>query len=152
MRQGALLAVAIAALKPKQRAPPVTFQLFGRTIDIHNNRSYARMTATFPERSLLVLTKENPIRKAAVLLTQATLFERLILLVILFNCITLSMFSNREGFDDTALGKALATCELAWLAVFTVEAVAKIIAMGLVLEEGSYMRDGEQHTDSWSCL
>jgi hypothetical protein len=71
------------------------------------------------------------------------LFEWFALLMILGNCVTLAMYSNKPGFEDSSLGKALRSCDLMFLAFFTFEMVVKIIALGLVQGPNTYLRNGE---------
>lgn len=57
------------------------------------------------------------------------------LLVILFNSFTLAMDDPTTNNDNNA------TQELALLLIYTVEMVIKIVGLGFVLNEGSYLRD-----------
>lgn len=102
------------------------------------------VTLTYPEYSLLLLHKTNPLRKACVYTISTTWFDRFILLMILGNCITLALSSNRQGFAATQLGYVLDKFEYLWISVFTAEMVLKVLAMGFVLRPGTYLRDGEQ--------
>ncbi|KXZ52368.1 hypothetical protein GPECTOR_9g412 [Gonium pectorale] len=52
------------------------------------------------------------------------------------------MSSNRQDFEDTTLGSTLNKFEFLWVAIFTVEALLKIVSMGFALAPGTYLRDG----------
>ncbi len=56
---------------------------------------------TLPERSWYILGRKSRIRRWTVLAVKSKLFERLVLLVILGNCVALAMDSQRPGFDTT---------------------------------------------------
>lgn len=102
------------------------------------------IVAQVPARSLFVFTTDNPIRKALLYIVTNKLFEWFMLACILGNCITLAMSINRPGFSESARGEGLAVAEFVWLGIFTVEMLAKIVSFGFVLEEGTYLRNGEE--------
>ena len=52
------------------------------------------------------------------------------------------MYSHKPGFDQTKLAQVLNNAEYAFLGVFGTEMVLKIIAMGLVMDPGTYLRNG----------
>eukprot|EP00198_Chlamydomonas_reinhardtii_P012138 XP_001701475.1 voltage-gated Ca2+ channel, alpha subunit [Chlamydomonas reinhardtii] len=97
---------------------------------------------TYPEYSLLFLRKSNFVRKWCVYTTHTRVFEWTILAAIIANCVTLAVSSNRQDFDETPLGRTLVNLEYLWVAIFTTEALLKIVAMGFVLAPGTYLRDG----------
>ena len=49
------------------------------------------------------LTKDNKLRRAAIILMRSVGFDRFILLVILANMIVMTMQSNQPGFNNTKL-------------------------------------------------
>eukprot|EP00879_Flechtneria_rotunda_P011778 GHRR01012305.1.p1 GENE.GHRR01012305.1~~GHRR01012305.1.p1 ORF type:complete len:220 (+),score=63.19 GHRR01012305.1:823-1482(+) len=104
--------------------------------------AYREVIAGMPSRSLFLLSKRNPIRKAAMLTISNKYFDWFILAMIILNCITLAMYSHRPGFNQTPLGSVLAVTEYYFLAVFSVEMMLKMIALGLILAPGTYLRDG----------
>ena len=65
------------------------------------------------------------------------------LTVILANCVTLAMQSNKPGFEDSSLGQSLKQSNYVFIAIFMFEAMCKIIALGFVLAEYTYLRNGE---------
>jgi hypothetical protein len=48
----------------------------------------------------------------------------------------------RPAFNETERSHILSTANLVFLAIFTAEASLKILAMGLLLHPGAYLRDG----------
>ena len=63
---------------------------------------------------------------------------------ILANCVTLAMYSHQPGFDETQLGQALGYTDYVFAACFSLELLMKVLAMGLMLQQGTYLRDGER--------
>lgn len=68
------------------------------------------------------------------------------LTVILANCVTLTMQSNKPGFDQSSMGQALAVSNVVFIALFIFEAACKIIALGFVFAEHTYLRSGKTHS------
>lgn len=111
-----------------------------------------QLSRAYPATSIFGLTKRNKFRQACIWLAHAKTFEAFILLVILMNCVTLAMTSPRDQFDDTTLGVGLAKVEYFFTAVFTLEMVLKIVAMGFIAERGTYLRNGAHSSTSVSVL
>ena len=93
--------------------------------------------------SLFCLSKDNPVRKCCIKTVLWKPFDWLMLGVIIANCVTLAMDSSRPGWEDSATGKSLKLANYVFIAIFTSEAVLKIIALGLVMAPNTYLRDGE---------
>ncbi|KAG1668958.1 hypothetical protein FOA52_001002 [Chlamydomonas sp. UWO 241] len=94
------------------------------------------------DKSLFLFSKDIALRRAAVRLVTWTLFEWLMLLTILANCVTLAMDSNRPGFNETALAKGLSISNDVFTALFMAEAACKIFAFGFVFGKHTYLHDG----------
>ena len=62
---------------------------------------------------------------------------------IITNCVTLAMASNKPGFEESEMGIALHRSNLFFIALFTLEALMKIVAYGFVLVPKTYLRNGE---------
>ena len=90
--------------------------------------------------ALLFLKKDNFVRKR---LIRWKLFEWFMLTVILANCITLAMDSNRPGFAESTMGIALSRSNYVFIGLFMLEAACKIIGLGFVFAEHTYLRSGE---------
>jgi hypothetical protein len=83
------------------------------------------------------------VRKPLIRLIRWRPFEWLMLLVIVANCVTLAMQSSRPGFQETALGQSLLYSDYFFIAAFALEMIIKIVALGFVTREHSYLRSGE---------
>ena len=94
--------------------------------------------------ALLVLKKDNFIRKPLIRFVKWKPFDWFMLTVILANCITLAMQSNAPGFADSPMGQALRLSDLVFIALFTWEAACKIIALGFLFAQHTYLRSGER--------
>ena len=68
-------------------------------------------------------------------------FEWLIIITIMSNCVVMSMDSRIAGNDKTILSLQLEELEPVFMGIFTVEMCTKIVAMGFILHENSYLRN-----------
>lgn len=94
-----------------------------------------------PQRALFCLTLKNPIRKLCIDIVEWKPFEYLILLTIFANCIALAVFTPFPFGDSNSVNAYLEKIEYVFLVIFTAECVMKIIAYGLVLHPGAYLRN-----------
>ncbi|CAH1786622.1 unnamed protein product [Owenia fusiformis] len=92
-------------------------------------------------RSLWIFSEENFIRKYAKIIIEWGPFEYMVLLTIIANCIVLALENHLPENDKTALSTQLDETEVYFLAIFCVEAVLKIVALGFILHKGSYLRN-----------
>ena len=69
-------------------------------------------------------------------------FEYFIILVIIGNSLVLSLQDYSDRDSKTLYNKLLDYVQDAFTAIFTLECIFKIIAMGFVLRKNSYLRDG----------
>jgi hypothetical protein len=103
-----------------------------------------------PDLALQVLSRQNPLRRAAAAVVTNKYFELFILALILANCVTLAMWSRQPGFDETELGVALSYTDYVFAAIFSLELLLKVVAMGLVWKPGTYLRNGGYQQPAWS--
>ena len=82
------------------------------------------------------------IRKPCIRLTRWKMLEWIMLCIILANCITLCMDSNAPGFEETKLYSNLQILNYIFIAAFTIEMVIKVIALGFVVGQHTYLRNG----------
>ena len=75
--------------------------------DAHNVHGSQSMARDLPEVALFTLTKENKLRRFTIYIVKNEWFTRVVLLVILLNCVSLAASSNSPAFDKTAMGKML---------------------------------------------
>ncbi|XP_030853656.1 voltage-dependent calcium channel type A subunit alpha-1 isoform X7 [Strongylocentrotus purpuratus] len=93
-------------------------------------------------RSLFIFSEENFIRRCAKWLTEWLPFEYFILATIIANCVVLALDTHLPKEDKTPRSIALEDTEIYFLAIFCLEAGIKIIALGFLLHEESYLRNG----------
>lgn len=91
-------------------------------------------------RSLFIFSEENIIRKYAKIIIEWGPFEYMVLLTIIANCVVLALEEHLPNNDKTPLAISLESTEKYFLAIFSVEASLKIIALGLVMHKNSYLR------------
>lgn len=79
-------------------------------------------------------------RRSAIMFVESRYFDPFILLTILINCGTMALESP---LDEPGTWKAEAIDNFEWmfLAIFTSELLAKVLAYGLITHSGSYLRD-----------
>ena len=70
------------------------------------------------------------------------MLEWIMLCIILANCVTLCMDSNRPGYEETELYARLRVFNFLFIAAFTIEMVIKVIALGFVMGKHTYLRNG----------
>lgn len=90
--------------------------------------------------SLCWLRPSDQLRCAAILLVEARWFDPFILTIILANCATMAWESPLDPPGTWKAG-VLDVTEWFFLYIFTTELVAKVIAYGFVMHEGSYLQD-----------
>ncbi len=91
--------------------------------------------------SLFILSEDNVLRKTTRFLIEWPPFEYTVLLTIIANCVVLALEEHLPNGDRTILAQSLEATEPYFLAIFTVEAALKILALGFVLHRGSYLRN-----------
>eukprot|EP00803_Ostreobium_quekettii_P004183 evm.model.scf_87.8 EVM.evm.TU.scf_87.8 scf_87:120717-129538(-) len=94
------------------------------------------------KRALFCLDINNKFRVRLVRIVKSKAFDRVILILIALNCVTLAMDSKAPNFEKQPLGKALEPIEYVFLGAFTTEMVMKILSIGFFWHPGSYLRDG----------
>lgn len=91
--------------------------------------------------SLFLFPEDHPVRKLTKFIIDWPPFEYTILVTIIANCLVMALEQHLPGEDRTTLAQKLEPTENIFLAIFCVEASCKIIALGLVLHENSYLRN-----------
>lgn len=95
-----------------------------------------------PQRVLFCLSLKNPIRKLCIDIVEWKPFEYLILLTIFANCIALAVFTPYPNNDSNQTNSYLEKIEIIFLVIFTAESAMKIVAYGLFMHQGAYVRNG----------
>ncbi len=101
------------------------------------------MSQKLAPKSLFVLDSENFVRKPLVRLIRLPMFDWFMLLTICANSVTLAMSPyNKPGFAQSDLGIAMQRANYVFISMFAAEALCKIIALGFVFAQYTYLRDG----------
>ena len=101
---------------------------------MERKREYAELAFGF-------LRVDNPIRKLCITLSEHPLFEAIVIVVILVNCVFLAMMEPTKG-DDEGRNALVNSTEGIFTGLFLAELVIKVVAMGFCLDDLSYMREG----------
>ena len=105
----------------------------------------------YADRSLGYFELDNPIRRACMHVSESPLFDNFILLAIAANAIILCFMEplkmpdrGCDGVASASLGgnAVVEQTEVLFTVIFTIECVIKVVAMGFVLDETSYLKDG----------
>ena len=102
----------------------------------------------FVDRVFYCLRQTTPLRYQCLQLITWPWFERISMLVILLNCVTLGMYQPCAHRTDLQLAKSCDTVRCIWLqatdnfifAFFTIEMCVKMIAMG-IYGKGTYLAE-----------
>ena len=91
-------------------------------------------------RHCCILRRDNFIVRHARMLIDWPPFEAVVLLAIIANCVVMAMEEYYPKGDPRNNLRNLDKSEAYFVAIFTAEAVIKIVALGFVLHPGSYLR------------
>lgn len=91
--------------------------------------------------SLFILSENNFLRRQVRRVIEHPIFEYSVLATIIGNCFVLAAEEHLPSKDRTMLALQLEKTEPYFLGIFTLEASLKILALGLVLHKGSYLRN-----------
>nr|XP_032828240.1 voltage-dependent L-type calcium channel subunit alpha-1D-like [Petromyzon marinus] len=97
--------------------------------------------STRAARSLFCLSLQNPVRRACISIVEWRPFDVLILLTIFSNCVALAVYVPFPDDDTSSTNLSLEKLEFVFLIIFTVEAVLKVVADGLVFHPKAYLRN-----------
>jgi hypothetical protein len=104
-------------------------------------RPYEELCENVAVRSLNLFHVDSHFRRFCICTVKSRPFERWCLVLILANCICLAMDSNHPDFQETHIGYVLGLAEWFFLVAFSLEMVAKILALGLCGSKGAYLKD-----------
>jgi len=95
------------------------------------------------EQSFYLLGKENRCRKSIYLVQSAKWFDNLVMLLIGLNSVKLGADTYLRDYEDGSTVKQISDIiDYGFNCAFAIEAFLKCIALGLIMERGSYLRDG----------
>ncbi|KAL4477029.1 hypothetical protein ABPG72_011726 [Tetrahymena utriculariae] len=92
------------------------------------------------EKSLYLFSKEGNFRKTIYYIYKHGLFEKIVLLVIILTSFKLT-FDTYIGTADVKANEFSNDVDLFFTIFFICECLIKVIALGFILDEGSYLRD-----------
>lgn len=94
--------------------------------------------------SLRIFTHESRVRLHLHRLLNSRLFEVAIMVIILASCVCLAVETPRQTsrLGESTTSVVLHYADIVFLSVFLVEALLKIIVLGLVVGPGTYLRNG----------
>lgn len=93
------------------------------------------------QTSLFLFTEDHPLRRLTRFIIEWPPFEYTILVTIIANCLVMALEQHLPDNDRTPLAVKLESTEPFFLGIFCVEATCKIIALGFILHENSYLRN-----------
>mmetsp|Transcript_57180 Transcript_57180/g.100037 ORF Transcript_57180/g.100037 Transcript_57180/m.100037 type:complete len:1956 (+) Transcript_57180:179-6046(+) len=91
-------------------------------------------------RSLFIFDALGPVRQHIYWLVEWKWFENFVLFLIFFSSINLAIYRYRV--PDSSVNDFIAVCDPCLTVAFTLECILKVIAYGLILDKGSYLRSG----------
>lgn len=91
--------------------------------------------------SLFLFAEDHPLRILMRYIILWPPFEYAILVTIIANCLVMASEQHLPDSDRSTLAVKLDKTEPIFLVIFCVEATFKIIALGLILHENSYLRN-----------
>ncbi|KAL4431572.1 hypothetical protein ABPG74_017277 [Tetrahymena malaccensis] len=98
------------------------------------------------EKSLYLFSKEGSFRKTIYYIYKHSMFEKIVLLVIILTSFKLT-FDTYIGTADVKATEFSNDADLFFTIFFLCECLIKVIAVGFILDEGSYLRDNWSQLD-----
>jgi len=96
--------------------------------------------------ALCVFSKDNCVRQLMLRISQSRVFETTMMVAIFLNVITLAMALPTKPPDQWANALSEGS-QIYFTAIFIVEFVIKVVALGFVMHPGSYLRDSWNQLD-----
>ena len=95
----------------------------------------------YSRKSLFCFTKQNTFRQSIVWIITHKRFDHFIVSLIIFNSILLGVKDYTDFDNKTTQNQIVEKFDSFFTTAFTIECVLKVIGMGFILDEGSYLRD-----------
>lgn len=97
-----------------------------------------------------MFSKQSQIRRAFYQIYQHAWFERVILLMIVASSVKLGVDTYQIDFsEDSLFVKISGVFDQIFTWVFIIECMLKIVSMGFIMDEGSYLRDTWNQLDGF---
>ena len=94
----------------------------------------------YADRSLGFMYLDNPVRKFCIAVLEHWAFETVIISAILCNCVFLAMMEPTKA-DDEGRNVIVNQAEPFFTVLFLLELIVKVVAMGFILDDTSYLKD-----------
>ena len=108
---------------------------------LHFNFEHRGEPLRFAEQALCCFGTRSTLRRRCVWLMKHPYFDRFVLTLIVVNSILLAFEDYVDPQQNSWRNKMVAAAEEPFLVLFTLEMVVKVIGMGFVMGEGSYLQD-----------
>ena len=103
---------------------------------------YEELCRDLAPEGLFGMSYRHPVRRFFIHWAKSAFFNNLVLLMIIANCATLAMSSNEPGWEKSSEGSIIFIVDYIFNAIFLLEMVVKIVAMGFFVSKLTYLRDG----------
>jgi hypothetical protein len=100
----------------------------------------------FSKRSIFMLRSNYRLRRAIVWIITHKLFDNFVVFLIMVNALLLGIKDYTDTSNETAINQFVESMEPVFTISFSIECTLKILGMGFILDDGSYLRD------SWNWL
>ena len=118
-----------------------------QAVDSHEQELMKWRAMWYTPMSLNLLGLNNPLRRRAIDMIENKWFERLIQLTIAANCVQMATDDPRDTNSDSPNKRLFTILGAVFWAIFAFECVSKIIALGFVKGNGTYLRDSWNRLD-----
>jgi hypothetical protein len=95
----------------------------------------------FSEKSLYIFTKHNGFRKIVINIITHKNFDRFIVFLIMANSLLLGIKDYTDVENKSSINRFVENCEPIFTWSFFTECFLKIVGMGFIADDGSYLRD-----------
>jgi len=96
---------------------------------------------TFSTRSLYIFSLDNSLRKFVIRIITHRFFDRVIVSLIMINSLLLGIKDYTDKDNLTSINQFVEKSEALFVWSFTAECILKIVGMGFIIDDGSYLRD-----------
>jgi len=131
-----------------QRGPHVSLQQMSRRDPFRGKFGFGQYRIEFAPRVLGRVERSNPVRKFCIEMVKSFWFEAVVLIMIIINCLIMALWDPvADTFGiESPINRFVTNSEWFFQPLFTIEAMIKIMALGLFVVPSGYF------TDSWNIL
>ena len=95
----------------------------------------------FSKRSIFLLRSNYRVRRAIVWIITHKLFDNVIVFLIMVNALLLGIKDYTDTSNETSINQFVESMEPVFTISFSIECGLKILGMGFIFDDGSYLRD-----------